>query len=163
MSQTAEPRHMTTVPGKQITPFGAEENPELLEKIKGRNAYRIDLLLSLREIWGDLVVSQRSALYLLVSGSCSDTQLQQICKYFFTRSTSFSNYADYAYYFGDPNVPYICRLVRPARQLIQRAYEGARRDAVDTGCAPIGVDRDYLYVIAPADLVVTAEGWEHVC
>lgn len=163
MSQATEPLRTMTAYGKRTTPFGAEENPVVLERTKGRNAYRIDLLLALREIWGDLVVSQRSALYSLVSGSCSDTQLQQICRYFYTRSTAFSNYANYAHFFGDPDTPYICRLVRPARQLIQQEYERASVDAVSTGCVVLGTDHDYLYVAAPNGMDVTAEGWEHVC
>lgn len=163
MSQATTPRPTTIASGKQMTPFGAEENQLLLERMKGRNCYRIDLLLALREVWGDLVVSQRSALYSLVSGNCSDTTLQQICKYFFARSTAFSNYADYAYYFGDQDVPYICRLIQPIRQIIQQEYERARCDAVAAGCAPLGMDHDYLYVVAPAGLEITAEGWEPVC
>lgn len=152
----------TTRCGQQITPFGAIEMTNLSSLLVGKsNIYRIDLLTSLCDIWGEWITTKREQLYRMVSGSCSDTELHQYLTYFYLRSSSFNNYVNDAYYFGQIEVPFITRIVQPARKRIDNYKVKVIQGAIKVGGKVIAIDRDFLYIQSVTPIEV--EGSERLC
>lgn len=119
------------------------------------DACRVDLLVALRSIWGASITVKRDMLYRLVSGNISDRELHTYLKYFYLRYPAFANFVDNAYYFGDTEVPFVQRVLGPARDRVQKYYEEC---VVSAGSSIIGLDSDYLYLYR----AVNMEGCEKV-
>lgn len=162
MLPTTTPLPGTTLSGQQTTPFGAVENQSLRESVKAyNNVYRFDLLISLRDLWGDKALKYRPQLYKLVSGTCTDIELHQFLVFFYLRCMAFSNFVTREFYFGDPSIPLIRRLVVPARERINSQYDKFRAGIENAGGRLLGQDMDFMYASMPEDYRPT-EGCELV-
>lgn len=154
MSQVMTPQSTTTPCGAQISPFGAMTNP-----MASNNAtHRVDLLVSLREIWGSSICNNRGLLYKMVAGTKTDTELHSLLKYFYIRHPAFTNFVNQAYYFGNQDVTLIRRIVVPARERILSYQSRCVETANAVGVAVVGFSEDYLYLGGPIDV----EGCETV-
>ncbi len=135
------------------------ENPTLLESLSEyQNVYRIDLLRALCPIWGENITKHRSQLYKLVSGTCSDTELQQYLRFYYLRSAAFSNFLTKEYYFGNQDRPILRRVIEPARERIS-AYADA---ITNSGINVLGQHMDFLYFTTDGNPPIL-KGAEAVC
>ena len=149
-----------TPSGQLTTPFGATENQTLRESVKSKeNVYRFDLLTPMQETWGPLVLKYRDKLYKLVSGTCTDIELRQYLIYFYLRSPAFSNFVTFKFYFDDPDIPFIRRIVTPARDMVKAQARIMINKVYTEGGKPLGIDMDYLYAVMPKGFV-PVEGCE---
>lgn len=101
-----------------VTPFGAIENPQVLELIKGKNVLRIDTLESLKILWGKNILLSRNHLYRMISGNVSDEEFQKLLASYYKRYSAFANYCDKEFIFGDRNIPFVVRIIGPCRKRI---------------------------------------------
>ncbi len=159
MQPTKTPQSSTTLCGRRITPFGAVENPALLETLGDYDhVYRMDLLDALRPIWGESITKYRSQLYKLVSGTCSDTELQQYLRFYYLRFPAFTNFMTREYYFGNQNKPLLRRIIEPARERISNYVA----ELEERGINVLGQHMDYLYFTAEGN-PPALKGVETVC
>lgn len=151
MSQDRNQKSTMTPCGPQTTPFGAVENPFLLDSLRGNNnyLYRVDLLYSLQNLWGENICNSRQHLYEIVAGTVSDTQLQELLLSYYKRFSAFANYVDTAYLFGDSKVPLLQRVLGPARECISAYQQRVQSICRQYGGEFHGLDMDYAYFSFP--------------
>lgn len=135
--------HLQTLQyGIQMTPFGAPcqdvTETEVTEKI--------DLLVPLAEIWGDIAIANRNVLYAFISGDCDDAVLHQFSKYLYLRSPAFCNYVTEKFYFGDQDTPLLQRIIKPARDIVMDYMNTMTTRELNKGSKILGVNNYYLYV-----------------
>ena len=131
-----------------MSPFGAVSSPMM----NSNATHRVDLLVSLREIWGSNICNTRGLLYKLVAGTKSDTELHSLLKYFYIRHPAFTNFVNQAYYFGNQETALIRRIVVPARERIVNYQSVCMEHAAEAGVEVVGVSEDYLYLGGPIDV-----------
>lgn len=135
------------------------ENPTLLESLSEfGTVYRIDLLTALRSMWGESITKHRPQLYKLVSGTCTDTELQQYLRFYYLRCPAFTNFMTREYYFGKQDTPLLRRVIEPARECISRYAEKLAESGINT----IGQHMDFLYFTLPEG-APELKGAEVVC
>lgn len=164
MSLQETPGLQTTHSGQRTTPFGARENPGLQERTMAfPNILRVDLLVALRDIWGEDIVADRDTLYRLVSGDCTDEELQELlCKYY-EESAAFANYCDEQWCFGDNSETFLYRIIKPARDLIEKYRNIITGTLRANKCICHGEDQDYMYLQCLSQYVPSYEGGEKLC
>lgn len=109
-----------------ITPFGMKEidllNP-YENGVKDKFIVKVDLLLTLRDLWGDNIMGHRTQLYKILSGTLEDSEAYgELLASFYKRFAAFANYCDGQYFFGDNTQPILMRIVNPALDVVQK-YE----------------------------------------
>lgn len=145
MSITKIHQSSMTASGQRMTPFGAMENPALLENLPTANVLRVDTLACLKEVWGDNILMARPHIYAMVSGSVSDARFSELLTSYYKRYSAFANYVDEKFLFEDPNIPLVARIIGPVRRSI-RSYEECIIDSCKRfGGTYLGNHQDYAY------------------
>lgn len=136
-----------TASGVRITPFGAEENPDLLETLPETGVVRIDTLTCLEQLWGANILMSRQHLYELVSGDVTDEEFRLLISSYYKRFAAFANYVDEKYLFEDESVPLLIRIIKPVREMIDAYSESLIARSKQWGGKYLGKHCDYLYFL----------------
>lgn len=163
MSATEMSPSMTTASGKRITPFGAVENPTLLQNLPDKTILRVDTLACLKELWGDNILMARQHLYELVSGTVSDRDFQELITSYYKRYSAFANYVDEKYLFGERTLPLVVRIIQPAREAIQDYEQCLIAISRQAGGKYLGSHQDYAYFAFRTDYFPKFEESCQIC
>lgn len=153
----------TIVSGRQTTPFGAVEDPSLLQGLPEKGVLRVDTLSCLKEIWGDNILMGRQHLYRLVSGKVSDAEFQELLVSYYKRYSAFANYVDEKYLFGDTNIPLVTRIIKPAREAIGEYTKTVMRVGRIYSGTYLGNHQDFVYLAFTSDLLPEFDGGCRLC
>lgn len=163
MSVTNLSPSTTTVFGPRTTPFGAVEHPRLLLNLPNKVVLRVDHLTSLKEIWGEDILTSRQQLYALVAGTISDSGYQDLISSYYVQYSAFANYVDEKYFFEDQSLPLLSRIIEPARSVIQDYAERVEQVCRRYGGKLLGTHQDYSYYVFPSETLPELEGSERIC
>ena len=146
MYLTKQSPNTMIVSGKRTTPFGAQEDPTILQKLPNKIVVRVDTLACLKSLWGANILMARQHLYEMVSGTVSDEDFRDLITSYYKRYSAFANYVDEKYLFEDQDIPLLVRVINPAREAIKE-YE-KRIIAITRSHRGefLGNDKDYVYV-----------------
>lgn len=163
MSVTKQSPSTTTVSGQRTTPFGAVENPELLNRLPNKVVLRVDTLVGLKEVWGDNILMARQHLYELVAGTIADTAYQDLIISYYKRYSAFANFVDEKYLFEEKDRPLVARIIEPARQEIKRYSDYAVAVCKLYGGQYLGSHQDYAFFAFPSEKLPELEGSTRLC
>lgn len=133
---------------KTQTRFGAVETnyPNLYQNpLPGKLILEVDTLSALEELWGDRIFLNRELTYKLVSGACEESQYQKLLTSYYVRHAKFTSYVDEAVSFGDSNISLLTRIVRPAREVIDREIERTVAKIQEQGGKIVMITHDFVY------------------
>ena len=140
--------------------------PNLYENpIKGKTIYKVDLLTCLKDLWGSNILMSRDYTYYLVSGNCSDEKYKSIIKSYYRKFIAFGNYINHIFIFGDKSIPYIRRIVEPARSLLNEYYDIVCEDITINGGKYLMRTNEYVYfaMVENVEFETSLEGVKLVC
>ena len=147
------PYYPQTQVEESVTRFGTIETncKNLYETpISGKTIYRVDLLEALVDMWGSNVLMSRDLTYCLVSGSCTDDKYRSVIKSYYKKFIAFGNYINHIFIFGDKSLPYITRIIKPARAAIDEYYQTVCEEIENTGAKYLMRTHEYVYFAVPA-------------
>ena len=141
-------------PGKTLiieqTRFGMPKIPNISlyqQPVAGKTILKVDLLESLRTIWGDGLLLGRDYAYILVSGDgVTDDRYREILTSCYKRFAAFANYCDECYYFGDQTLSLHERFLQPVRELLDH-----ERAVLSTYGRVLAESDGYMYLAFPKD------------
>lgn len=143
VTKTSPSTMMTS--GQRTTPFGAQENPNLLLSLPDKIILRVDTLSCLKELWGENILMSRLHLYKLVAGTVTDVEFQGLITSYYRRYSAFANYVDDKYYFGEKSLSLVSRIIDPARDVIRNYEQRVIAISRQYGGEYLGNHQDYAY------------------
>jgi len=117
----------------------------LENKIEGRILLKIDMLDSLKELWGPNVMMARDILYKIVSGCVEEQEYLELLTSYYKRFSAFANYVDYQYMFGEEDTPLLVKIIKPIREKVCAYQLKMEEQILKKGGKVVGVSHDYIY------------------